>query len=322
MKTKRRFDFDYVRAIAMLLIVIGHAEMSDDLTTIIYSFHVPLFYFISGGVILYSNKAKKPWSHIIKGWINSMVIPAIIWELISDGSHLILKDRTIDEILNNLVSLDFNTAGLWFIPCTIFAQFFLIVFVKFQKVYFSHIGEVPLLCLLALASTIIAMFCPVIILRLLISLSLVLLGYLFEYLREKQNSIFTNKLVLLSIIPLIGVWGLCAYYNGKVDLSAGLLNDVYMYYGAAVTMCCSILIVFRFVKKEFRILSFIGQNTIAILVTHTFVRHLIIVLETRVFGTYYMGLSMAILMIVFDLPLVYLLSRFTPWLVGKYKFLR
>lgn len=49
MKTKRRFDFDYVRAIAMLLIVIGHAEMSDDLTTIIYSFHVPLFYFISGG---------------------------------------------------------------------------------------------------------------------------------------------------------------------------------------------------------------------------------------------------------------------------------
>lgn len=53
-----------------------------------------------------------------------MVIPAIIWELISDGSHLILKDRTIDEILKNLVSLDFNTAGLWFIPCTIFAQFF------------------------------------------------------------------------------------------------------------------------------------------------------------------------------------------------------
>lgn len=49
---KRRFDFDYVRAIAIILILFGHSELDSTVVKYIYSFHIPLFFFISGGGIM------------------------------------------------------------------------------------------------------------------------------------------------------------------------------------------------------------------------------------------------------------------------------
>ena len=48
----RRNDIDYARGIAILLILIGHTiGMSNFETKLIYSFHVPLFFIISGMLI-------------------------------------------------------------------------------------------------------------------------------------------------------------------------------------------------------------------------------------------------------------------------------
>lgn len=62
----RRSDFDYARGIAMILIIIGHAiGMSEFVVQIIYSFHVPLFFIISGMLMYYTNTVQKPWGYII-----------------------------------------------------------------------------------------------------------------------------------------------------------------------------------------------------------------------------------------------------------------
>ena len=45
----RRDDIDYARGIAMLLIVIGHTpDLNSIVVKVLYSFHVPLFFIITG----------------------------------------------------------------------------------------------------------------------------------------------------------------------------------------------------------------------------------------------------------------------------------
>lgn len=65
MQKKRLTEFDYIKGIAIFLVVLGHivpreAPVNDiwfmPLKRIIYSFHMPLFMFASGTVFGYSNK--------------------------------------------------------------------------------------------------------------------------------------------------------------------------------------------------------------------------------------------------------------------------
>lgn len=45
---KRVVWIDYAKAFAMLFVIIGHVETGNSLTDWVYSFHMPLFFFLSG----------------------------------------------------------------------------------------------------------------------------------------------------------------------------------------------------------------------------------------------------------------------------------
>ena len=45
---KRVVWIDYAKAFAMLFVIIGHVETGSRLTNWVYSFHMPLFFFLSG----------------------------------------------------------------------------------------------------------------------------------------------------------------------------------------------------------------------------------------------------------------------------------
>lgn len=45
---KRILWIDYAKAFAMFFVVIGHVNSGNYLTNWIYSFHMPLFFFLSG----------------------------------------------------------------------------------------------------------------------------------------------------------------------------------------------------------------------------------------------------------------------------------
>ena len=51
---KRINWIDQAKGIGILLVVIGHMNIPQDLSKIIFSFHMPLFFFISG--YLYNEK--------------------------------------------------------------------------------------------------------------------------------------------------------------------------------------------------------------------------------------------------------------------------
>ena len=48
MAKERVFYIDFLRGLAMILVVLGHSSSMDILNMCILSFHMPLFFFVSG----------------------------------------------------------------------------------------------------------------------------------------------------------------------------------------------------------------------------------------------------------------------------------
>ena len=124
---------DCAKGIAIILVVMGHALtfFSPNLNLgvrIIYSFHMPLFFILTGIVSAYSYeklKFKEFTIHKVKSLMVPYLIfaiPLLIYKLFRDYFNGNLK---IDEtmILNTVfITRKSFISGLWFLPCLLVAQ--------------------------------------------------------------------------------------------------------------------------------------------------------------------------------------------------------
>ncbi|WP_257496252.1 acyltransferase family protein [Aeromonas allosaccharophila] len=141
---------DQLKGLAILLVVFGHSlqttypDFDNNIYfRIIYSFHMPLFMFISGWVATYSNFNSSFYS-FAGGKFKRLVVPFLAWYLIS--YYVNQSNYTLDEYLLNLVkSPDF---GLWFLWVLFLCHMTLFL----SKKLASYIGDYHLLLALIAVS--------------------------------------------------------------------------------------------------------------------------------------------------------------------------
>lgn len=79
---------DYTKGIAILFIIMGHIYLEGNFITWIYSFHVPLFFIISGIVMNY-DKSKCFKEFFIKKF-KSIMLPYILFSIFNILSYGII----------------------------------------------------------------------------------------------------------------------------------------------------------------------------------------------------------------------------------------
>lgn len=92
--------FDFIKGILIILVVIGHAIQAlygidnkevwyNPIFNIVYTFHMPLFIFISG--YFFSSSLKYSFSILLEKKATRLLVPTFIWStvilLISKVSH-------------------------------------------------------------------------------------------------------------------------------------------------------------------------------------------------------------------------------------------
>lgn len=149
---EREVWVDYAKAIGIILVVYGHvargvfqAGMQYDPTihylvdSVIYSFHMPLFFFLSG--LFYIDALKKRGVGVIVNKAETILYPFIIWSLLQGGIEVILSNYTNNHTtIPQVLSLFWAPrAQFWFLYAL-----FLISIVGFfvylrlsSKLYFS-----------------------------------------------------------------------------------------------------------------------------------------------------------------------------------------
>lgn len=107
---KRIEYIDSIRGLAIFLVVWGHAIQyldgeasffTDPVFKFIYSFHMPLFFVISG--FLFSSSLRKPAADFFKQKSLQLLLPSVVWALILGViDYPILKDEPMDilKVLN------------------------------------------------------------------------------------------------------------------------------------------------------------------------------------------------------------------------------
>lgn len=152
-KTKNRVQerdlhLDMMKGISIILVVLGHtvqyANIEDFdnnvIFRIIYSFHMPLFMFLSG-FLAYKNINGSFAKFIIKK-IKNLVIPFLSWYFLVDFI-IFRKIKTIsfNDYFKNIIHNP--DAGLWFF-WVLFLNFILIYIVSHSK---NYLEEILILCI-------------------------------------------------------------------------------------------------------------------------------------------------------------------------------
>lgn len=127
---------DYAKALGILLVVFGHVQRGlfnagiiDDtsiyliLDAWVYSFHMPLFFFLSG-LFFYGGWKKYGHQPFVLGKFDALIYPYVLWSLLQGGTEVLLAGQTNGQLTwAELFSLWQPRAQFWFL----YALFFIFI---------------------------------------------------------------------------------------------------------------------------------------------------------------------------------------------------
>ena len=270
MKNHSRLAYvDIAKGVAMLLVIIGHCSYSEKvLVGWLYSFHMPLFFALSG--FTFRPEKYKSLREVVSVKARQLIIPyfffsVLLWMLsllLLDGMHLEYRhmNELIGIVLSNRLS-DYFFA-LWFLTTLFLAEPILWLTLRLTRAR----------TLLLLPLSIAAFFSGSVVLNALhgtywsadlvpIALSFLLLGYMLRHWMDRFQAI--SK----SILPLLAAWSvnlLFFWLNyiqvGRSDLYfCKLGNPLYFFLSACGGTLGAILLCQRIARCAE--LEYVGRNS-------------------------------------------------------------
>jgi fucose 4-O-acetylase-like acetyltransferase len=265
---------DYAKAIGIILVVYGHIVrglhksgiiMPNDLykliDSIIYSFHMPLFFFLSG-LFFYNSLSKQGGIKLILSKIDNIVYPYIIWSIIQGLIEVQFSQYTNNHIsYGEIFTLFWSPrAQFWFL----YALF--IIFVLASMMY--SVASKKMIIITFLLSSVVYIY-P----------SILPQGFIFGFI--SQNFVFFSLGVVFSLYhneknrtSLLYVVCMVLLFVFSQYIFHGYMHLDYLNKGIASLMLSIISIVAiislsqSISKKHYRFLSFLGKSSMAIYLMH------------------------------------------------------
>ena len=277
MKTLHRDNtIDITRGIAIILVVIGHSGISPYFWNIIYFFHMPLFFFISGCFIKPLNRItplpfikKLRWKELYMNFVIYSTLFLTISPILYQWGFSNTPAESIEDFFERLVIiLRFRTSTMdllntfWFLPVLFFAHALSLctitllkeknkIFIIAASILFYTIGRI---CFVNGYKE------PYDFSRILYFTGFYLLGH-FSYplLHKLKNNIY---------VLIIAITGLI-YFS---LIPALVFEKIILYYFAAISgIFITIYISTQLKGKIAILLGYIGKHTLSIFIFHTII---------------------------------------------------
>lgn len=298
MSKKINQQFLLLQAIGIVLVVIGHKggiSLFFDWFPA-YSFHMPLFIFISG--YFYKNENDKNLRNFILNKVNKLIIPYFIWNFIYGVIIYILKLKDIvifgeDFSFRNLFiepwigghQFIFNLAA-WFVLALFIVQIiYILVRWLYRRIYFKN--EYILLGILLVIGCLAIINANegnikgwnLTIIRAMFLLPIYHMGYLYkEKLEQKDNLNNWIYFFFLFIIQFILIKKYRSLAFTVVWFNDFNRNNILLPYITSITGIMFWLRISRIMLpsiKDSKIISYIGKNTWTVMMHHIFIFFLI-----------------------------------------------
>lgn len=269
---KRDFSFDFIKGFLIALVVLGHTiymVFSDDswnnyIFHVIYSFHMPLFFFISG--YFFKSCLRMTFYEMIMYRFKRLLIPTMIFTCIL--------------FIINFISFGFKIHSLWNVYELSKTYWFLICLFCLTIIYYIFVKKTSLirilLFLLFFVSIIFYKKLPIFILvdcQVIRMLPIMGLGIFYYFNKNKIQKILGNNILHYSII-LFSIFEICfvRYLYGinlmNYSIIIRIIDGIY----------CSIIMfevlkkIYTYTSKHYNLITncFVkfGSNTLGIYLVH------------------------------------------------------
>lgn len=352
MEQKRLNYFDMAKGIGIFLVVLGHIEfISTPLRGFIVSFHMPLFFIISGMLLSLSDDLNKDFKSVFFRKLSRLMIPyfcfSILYSVIEAGFYFFGGAGSLTDIFKNIylsVCLH-GVSVLWFLPALFFGE---LLFLFLQKkisyvklcifsllivfaAYFLNIGLSYLNIVLgSLPWYFFLQYFLIMLVRILFAYIFIIAGYLFSKFLFRFS--LPDWLGVLSGILLLFVTFFISQINGVVDMHFLVFNNIFLYYLASLMGSFGLILICKSLERfsqalPLRFLQYYGKNSLVIMATHInfYVLYCSIVVSLHFVKyisrakNYFLCFGILLLVFISEIFIIEIINRLFPFILGKKK---
>lgn len=319
---KRIEYIDTAKGYLMFLVVLGHVliVLNPDYATIyytvpqafIYTFHMPAFFIIHGIIFDVEKWRQRSTKEFVTRRLQILIVPYCFFEIIGIAWRMAFFHQSLGTGLYNLFTMRCNVGADWFLPAMFLGSLLFWGYVK-QSNY-----------LYGVLSTVVCFLLPMVMNsnQLLIVVGRGLLAYAFMmcgcmlksmFLSEKTKSAawMISSLVVTAVVAIVSL-----KYGGNDFYSCTVRNPLALWVGG---MSGTVLIIgFSRILQCKIFTNYIGNHTLSIMGTHQLAIYMMTtLLPVAMIGTFIYGLLLILVIIIFEIPVVWLLDYHLGFLIGK-----
>ena len=329
---KRVSWIDIAKGIGILLVILGHYKPTPRwMTVVLYSFHMPLFFILSG--IMFNPEKYPRFIDFLKQRLKTMLVPYFILSFIAvlitdvffytDG---LIRASFGQHILSIILGYRLHKYyySMWFITALFLAELLTYIILKRIKKTNQQLWIV-------IALNIVGFLLPRVIKGFFWSLDLVpmvtsfvLFGFITKDCYIKMNNLRIKQKILGIVASSFITVGL-AYLNyieiGKnVDMYAGRYGNYFYYLIPSIAGSCMVIIFSQLLNKE-RLLEYFGRNSLIIYAfqNNIFIPYASMIIKmTGTRGALRHGLVL-LLVLLMAVVMVEFINRCIPFAIGRSK---
>ena len=303
METKKRIDyFDLARGVGIILVILGHIEyIPRGLRTYIISFHMPLFFVISGMLLMINREAERDTKQLFSKKLKNIMYPYCYFSVIDIIVYIIYflltgRDGGWQTVLMDAIQSVtlYGMTVLWFLPALFISELLLLILIKKFSKLAPVIVAVIFLAALFLNNILqaqnqlygnrawFAVFYMValMVVRALICMFFVGFGYGFAWLWSRLPAVSPNTFTpyssaadLLIGVNLLVVLFFLSRLNPSVDLHYCIFGNPFIFFPAAVIGSLGLIFTCKsteLIKNRKLVfpLKYLGKNSLIIMLTH------------------------------------------------------
>lgn len=277
----KRLDYiDTAKGIGIILVVIYHHLLGADyINNWISSFHMPLFFMITGYLYAFRDNYSKPVGDFIIQKLKGLMYPfftlsciVILWNAFF--YNILFSSVTPENTTLEIFLLTISTYGyhaLWFVPCLFYSS---LLFFLLRRRFLHHLIWLLIIIFTVVFSVIpkanFFTYYPIrFCIRILIGLMFIYLGFLlFKLLSLIQKKYEIVVLVVCGLIFVLSFLVYCLFPETLPFINIGVchIEKPIIYLLLAFSNVTFIISLSKYISNK--ILRFFGKNSIIILAFH------------------------------------------------------
>lgn len=328
--SERMYWIDQLRAMAFLCVLIGHVSTYKILGWVISSFHMPLFFMITGYTFSIDKMYETSLKDMVRKRAKSMLVPYLwlafitlpIW--VFNWKVLVNLDVELLDLIkgifvwnNKIYETPCNP--MWFVGALFIAYIYFWIAVKISKkdnVKFVAINVVYFILGYCTRN----LHLPWHVNTALIGVTFISIGYFlrkFVELHFSKEKISQNKIAYVFIIAFIFVVGIyAAIKNGAIVMVYGNYNNILLFYISSIFISLFLTVIFYHLPYM-KFISYVGQNTLLYLALHMGIIRFVENMWPQTKLDYNFGLFFAVLCFFILAAISWGINKFFPYVHGK-----